>query len=138
MVPHYERMANVGHDRPVVPPHGWRHDPSAGPEIVGPKPGQSRTEGAFVKHAPDIITVPDRVEYRRHLRDGDLWPADQETAQAAGIPFDPSFGDDEELAHHAPKAPEPPKWGDVKLSARPGLVALETEPSSPALSAEKV
>lgn len=25
-------------------------------------------------------------------RDGDLWPADKETAAACGVPFDPKFG----------------------------------------------
>lgn len=33
-------------------------------------------------------------EYRRALMDGDLWPADQATADAVGVKFDPDFGGD--------------------------------------------
>jgi hypothetical protein len=140
MVPHYERMGNVGHGRPVVAPHGWKHDPNGGPEIVGPQPGQSRTEGAFVKHVPEVIVVPDCVEYRRHLRDGDLWPADQATAQAAGVPFDPHFGGDEELAHHAPVAapeevsPDNSEWPDDDRSTLIGdeeIADTKPEPTEP-------
>lgn len=39
---------------------------------------------------------PDDVEFDFDLLDacraGDLWPADQETADACGVPFDPTFG----------------------------------------------
>ena len=36
--------------------------------------------------------VPYRAEYVRACKDGDLWAADQETADACGVPFDPLFG----------------------------------------------
>ncbi len=32
------------------------------------------------------------AEYVRACKDGDLWPADLETAQACGVSFDPLFG----------------------------------------------
>jgi hypothetical protein len=39
---------------------------------------------------------PQEVDYHPDLvkaaRDGDLWPADEETAKACGCPFDPTFG----------------------------------------------
>ena len=39
------------------------------------------------------------VEYHHDLaracRDGDLWPADAETARICGAPFDPTFGNEE-------------------------------------------
>jgi hypothetical protein len=39
---------------------------------------------------------PQEVDYHHDLakaaRDGDLWPADKATADALGVPFDPSFG----------------------------------------------
>lgn len=39
---------------------------------------------------------PQEVDYHHDLvkacKDGDLWPADIMTAQACGVPFDPTFG----------------------------------------------
>lgn len=32
------------------------------------------------------------TEQLLHLRQGDLWPADEATARMAGVPFDPEFG----------------------------------------------
>jgi hypothetical protein len=42
--------------------------------------------------SPDITEVPRRAEYLFAVRDGDLWAADEETAQFCGVKFDPSFG----------------------------------------------
>lgn len=89
MVPHYEAHPQVRRF------HGWKHDPTAGEEFVNHETQKRQMGGAFVGHDEDI-EVPDTVEYRRHLRDGDLWPADAETAQAAGVPFDPAFGEQPE------------------------------------------
>lgn len=33
-----------------------------------------------------------RAEYKAYVCDGDLWPADEETAAMCGVDFDPSFG----------------------------------------------
>lgn len=42
---------------------------------------------------------PQATEYHHDLvracRDGDLWPADAETAKACGVAFDPTFGNEE-------------------------------------------
>lgn len=105
MVQDYERMGK--HGQPALF-HGWRHDSTLGEEYRDPefrdvktKVGPVRRDGGFVKHCPEIIEVPNSVEYRRALVDKSLWPADQATAQEAGVPFDPTFGGDEDLAHHA-------------------------------------
>jgi hypothetical protein len=42
---------------------------------------------------------PQECDYHHDLaraaRDGDLWPADEETAKACGLAFDPAFGGEE-------------------------------------------
>lgn len=43
-------------------------------------------------------------EYVKACKDGELWPADEATAAACGVPFDPSFG--------APKAEAKPSKSD--------------------------
>ena len=94
MIPNYEAAQSHG-QAPRF--HTHKHDLSIGPEFKWSKHvntqlgGKVAKAGAFVGH-DYIIEVPDTAEYRRHLRDGDLWPADQETAQAVGRPFDPTFG----------------------------------------------
>jgi hypothetical protein len=72
-----------------------------GPEFDDDESKTRRRHAAFVKHVGKVLEVPDRAEYRRHLRDGDLWPADQETAAACGVPFDPDFGDEHTEEAHA-------------------------------------
>ena len=43
----------------------------------------------------ECVEVTDHfAEYRAHVRDGDLWPGDEETARACGVAFDPTFGGD--------------------------------------------
>jgi hypothetical protein len=45
---------------------------------------------AFVpKPDPDEVTA--RPELVKAARDGELWPADEETARACGVAFDPTF-----------------------------------------------
>lgn len=43
---------------------------------------------AFVPNG-ETVEVPSRAEYIKALRDGDLEPADQETAEAAGLKLAP-------------------------------------------------
>lgn len=38
-------------------------------------------------------TVPNRAEYRANVQEGDLVAADEETAKACGVKFDPTVGD---------------------------------------------
>ena len=97
MVPDYE-----AHER-VRQFHGWKHDPNAGEEFREHATGIVKKQGAWVGH-DEAREVPMRAEYLRHLREGDLWPADQATAQAAGVPFDPHFGEPAPAA-----APKPAK-----------------------------
>lgn len=40
-----------------------------------------------------VAEVPYRAEYVKACKDGDLWPADEETAKACGVAFDPHFGE---------------------------------------------
>lgn len=85
--------------------HGYSFDASLGPKVevrdeLGRKTGEVRNHGAFVKKlgaaTDDVIVIssadPNRSEYIRHLRDRDLWPADEYTAQMVGQKFDPTFG----------------------------------------------
>lgn len=76
--------------------------------------------------------APQSVEYHHDLaracRDGDLWPADAETAKALNVPFDPNFGDEETetikawraRAHAAQvNAPGPTTSDDARVPRRP-------------------
>lgn len=110
MVPDYEAMG-AGARRFV----GRQHDPSLGDEHVDPDTKQKARQGGFRALVGEIVEVPDRAEYRLalrgHLNGGppDLWPADAETAQAAGVKFDPSFGGEHPaLAKPAPAPAAPP------------------------------
>jgi len=107
MVPHYE--SQHGGTRRF---HGWKHDATLGPkfkhlDVMGRETGQTAHHGAFVKQLGQIVSVGVRsqfaAEYLRHLRDGDLWPADEFTARMAKVKFDPSFGaehgEDAQAAH---------------------------------------
>lgn len=106
LVPHYEAQ-EAGQRRF----HGWKHDATQGPSYIDPETKQSRNHGAFTKRVgiENVIAVPTtsrfRSEYVRHLREGDLWPADEFTAQQAGVPFDPSFGGEHDAS--APQGHEP-------------------------------
>lgn len=88
--------------------HGWEHKPNIGAEYEDG--GEKRRHGAFAKRLGHIIEVPMSdphvTEYIRHLRDGDLWPADEYTAQFSGRPFDPTFGGEHDV-------PTPPDHADV-------------------------
>jgi hypothetical protein len=78
--------------------HGWKCVP-LGPEFTDADARQSPApvigrHAAFVKSVGVVIELPDTVEYRRHLRDGDLWAADPETAALVGAKFDPDYGNE--------------------------------------------
>jgi hypothetical protein len=107
MVPHYEAHPMVRRF------HGWKFDDSLGEEFEHPEHKQKMRAGGFASH-DEVIEVPDTVEYRRHLRDGDLWPADQATASLVGVKFDATFGGEE---------PGPPK---AALVAMPSAQTIDT------------
>jgi hypothetical protein len=75
---------------------GWKWDGALGPGFVDPTDGQQKNHGGRVKQVDQVVVIaaesPHRTEYLKHLRDGDLWPADEATARAAGIMFEPDFG----------------------------------------------
>lgn len=85
--------------------HGWKHDPKLGPEFVDPVTKQKKNHGGYVRQS-DVVELPVTTEYIRHLRVGDLWPADEATAQLVGRPFEPDFGG--EHPSMAPEAKESP------------------------------
>jgi len=78
--------------------HGWRWDGKLGPEFVDPVDGMKKNHGGRVKKIDEVVEIaaddPHRQEYLRHLRDGDLWAADEATAAAAGVSFEPHFLDE--------------------------------------------
>jgi hypothetical protein len=80
--------------------HGWQPNVDIGALFVDPDDKQQKRNLVHVKrvgveHAIEIsMSNPHVGEYIRHLRDGDLWPADQATATAIGLKFDPDFGDE--------------------------------------------
>ena len=96
MVPVYEVQGQIRRF------HGWKHDAALGVSVVNPTTGTRILSGGFRKlratSEADVITVPNTVEYRRHLKDGDLWPADEATTREVGVPFDPTFGGEHSLA----------------------------------------
>jgi len=86
LVPKYEAQANRLNS--FV---GWSCQ-AIGPEFVDPETRQPRRHAGFVKRVGEVVELPVRAEYLRHLRDRDLWPADEATAQIACVPFDPKYG----------------------------------------------
>jgi hypothetical protein len=78
MVPHFESL-RAGRRRFV----GRQLDPSQGEEFVDDK-GRRQRQAVFVE-TDEPETVPNRAEYREALLHGDLEPADEETARAAGM-----------------------------------------------------
>jgi hypothetical protein len=95
MVPHYEVMHTIRKF------HGWKHDPALGNEHTDPQTKAVSRQGGFKKieasSTDHVITLDNTREYRKHLKEGDLWPADEATASECGVPFEPTFG-----GEHAP------------------------------------
>lgn len=78
--------------------HGWVADKTIGKPFQNSETKQQDRHLAHVKRLGEPVVIPTESEhigeYIRHLRDKDLWPADAFTAQFAGVPFDPDFGDE--------------------------------------------
>jgi hypothetical protein len=76
--------------------HGWTWDGKLGPDFVDPTDGQTKNHGGRVKKVDEVVVIaaddPHRTEYLKHLRDGDLWAADEASARASGVTFEPDFG----------------------------------------------
>ena len=88
MVPHIESY-EAGARRFV----GRKHDATLGAAFRDDQGVERRQGGWPPSHSPaEPHEVADRAEYRQHVREGDLWPADKATADACGVKFDPTFG----------------------------------------------
>jgi len=78
--------------------HGWVADRTIGMPFQNSETKAQDRHVVSVKKlgADQAVQIPTDAqhvgEYLRHLRDGDLWPADAFTAQFAGVKFDPDFG----------------------------------------------
>lgn len=55
--------------------------------------------------------VPLQSDYLKAIKDGDLWPADRETADIAGVEFDATFGERASFAAPRPSYPPPAAKG---------------------------
>lgn len=80
---------------------GWEFDPDLGAEFKDADSGELRKSGGHRKKLEPTEMEFERGalllgEYIRCLRDGDLVPADEETARLAGVPFSGSTKKDGE------------------------------------------
>jgi hypothetical protein len=135
LVPDYEALYHPTHS--VRRFHGWTHDRTLGEpvkslDVHGAPTIDGAMSGGFRRSESEVVEVPDTAEYRRHLRgdprvdvwNGDLWPADLETAREVGCkfyPLEPDFAEefaDEHPAHATALKPAVP-------------MAVPTKPDSP-------
>lgn len=68
---------------------GWEHDPDMGESFQDPTSKETKKSGGHrLKKEPTEMEFrvgdPHFAEYLMHLRDGDLLPADEETARLCG------------------------------------------------------
>ena len=103
--------------------HGWRFDASLGPVQDVPGKGKVRP-GGRVKQVDAVVEIagddPHWGDYVKHLKDGDLWAADPETAAIAGVAFEPHFlGEHPETAtkHGVDVASDPNCRGAASVAA---------------------
>lgn len=72
------------------------------PDIVAQEAGMKRFVGRLNQYNADGVMalvptgesheVPSLFEYKRAVKDEELWAANAETAAFCGVPFDPKFG----------------------------------------------
>jgi hypothetical protein len=111
------------HDTLTTRFHGWKWDGKLGPEVLDPAgKGTGKHHGGRVKQTDKVVEIaaddPYRTEYVRHLKDGDLWAADFETARAAGVPFEPDFLDEHPATTAALKKPAEPETAPESPKAK--------------------
>ena len=81
------------HDAGVRRFVGRKHDRTLGSATRDESGNEVRQGGWPPSHKPvEPDEVPFRAEYMLAVRDGDLWPADEESAALCGVKFDPKFG----------------------------------------------
>jgi len=74
-----------------------------------------------------VVEIEDTHLHRQHVVEGDLWAADEATAKACGVKFDPAFGNDEFVAKEiAENAAQP-----APSAVAPTEPAPATEPAEP-------
>ena len=99
--------------------HGWKWDAELGP--LGAGDDGSQHHGGRVKLVDQVVEIPGsaahRADYLKHLQNGDLWPADEATAQAAGIAHEPDFGGE----HPGESAKLQPRKLSVKRESTPSV-----------------
>lgn len=78
------------HDQGIRKFIGRRHDRTLGFPEYDENGNKFMTGGWPATETPQ--EVPERAEYIQACRDGDLWPADEATARACGVKFDPTLG----------------------------------------------
>lgn len=103
------------HDAGVRRFVGRKHDTSMGYAYRDEFGNEKKSGGWPASHGPaHPDEVPYRAEYVQALKDGDLWPADEETARAAGVKFDPKFGGEHEPPQSASPASQSMKPSSPK------------------------
>jgi hypothetical protein len=111
MVQNHRKLADTGTKAFI----GLAHDPKVGHDILDPETGKPSglKQGAFLRLTePTVIPGddPHYPEYVRSLREGDLWAADQATADAAGVLFEAHFaGEYPELSGQSSAPASPPQ-----------------------------
>ena len=100
MVPHLESF-EAGTKRFI----GRKHDRTLGAAFRDENGQEQRQGGWPPAHSPaNPHAVDDRAEYRQHVKEGDLWAADEMTAAACGVKFDKTFGGEYQSAEPAKPA----------------------------------
>lgn len=56
------------------------------------EPGQAHIPHCAFPSRKHPVAVPNTNYYRKQVKAGSLWPADEATALACGVAFDPAFG----------------------------------------------
>lgn len=106
---------------------GRRNDPSLG------------NAGGWVPHVDAVEVDTHFAEYQKAVRDGDLWPADEETARACNVEFDPKFGGEYDELAAAEKAAADKAAADAKTAdaTKAPKSAKKVDPPAPAPEAPK-
>lgn len=91
---------------------GRKKDMTIGHEYRDQESGAMMRTSAFPA-VTEPVEVSDRMEHVQYVQHGDLWPADEATAQRCGVKFDPSFGGELDVAPKARPSMHP-EIKDVK------------------------
>jgi len=54
----------------------------------------------------EVEELPYSSDYVKHVKDGELWPADKATAEACGVEFDATFGETASYQRHTSNYPD--------------------------------